>query len=79
MRNRIFLKALLAFVAVIAVATLTLDIAIRRVWEDSYRNKLEHSLTQHARAFAARIANDPNHTLQKWRRMNPASPTHEQR
>ena len=65
MRNRIFLKALLAFVAVIAVATLTLDIAIRRIWEDSYRNKLEHSLTQHARAFALRIANDPNHTLQQ--------------
>ena len=65
MRNRIFLKALLAFITVIAVATLTLDIAIRRVWENSLRNDLEHSLTQHARGFALRIENDHQHTLQQ--------------
>ncbi len=65
MRNRIFLKALLAFIAVIAVATLTMDIAIRRVWENSLRNDLEQSLTQHARAFAVRIQNDKQHTLQQ--------------
>jgi two-component system phosphate regulon sensor histidine kinase PhoR len=64
-RNRIFLKALLAFIAVIAVATLTLDFAIRRTWEDSLRSRLQHSLTQHARAFALRIENDHNHTLQQ--------------
>jgi len=64
-RNRIFLKALLAFIAVIAVATLTMDIAIRRVWENSLRNDLEQSLTQHARAFAVRIQNDKQHTLQQ--------------
>ena len=65
MRNRIFLKALLAFIAVIAVATLTLDFSIRRTWEDSLRSRLQHSLTQHARAFALRIENDHNHTLQQ--------------
>jgi two-component system, OmpR family, phosphate regulon sensor histidine kinase PhoR len=64
-RNRIFLKALLAFIAVIAVATLTLDFSIRRTWEDSLRSRLQHSLTQHARAFALRIENDHNHTLQQ--------------
>jgi two-component system phosphate regulon sensor histidine kinase PhoR len=62
-RNRIFLKALLAFIAVIAVATLTLDFSIRRTWEDSLRSRLQHSLTQHARAFALRIENDHSHTL----------------
>jgi two-component system phosphate regulon sensor histidine kinase PhoR len=64
-RNRIFLKALLAFIAVIAVATLTLDFSIRRTWEDSLRSRLQHSLIQHARAFALRIENDRNHTLQQ--------------
>jgi two-component system, OmpR family, phosphate regulon sensor histidine kinase PhoR len=64
-RNRIFLKALLAFIAVIAVATLTLDFSIRRTWEDSLRSRLQHSLTQHARGFALRIENDHNHTLQQ--------------
>jgi two-component system phosphate regulon sensor histidine kinase PhoR len=64
-RNRIFLKALLAFIAVIAVATLTLDFSIRRTWEDSLRSRLQHSLIQHARAFALRIENDHSHTLQQ--------------
>jgi two-component system phosphate regulon sensor histidine kinase PhoR len=64
-RNRIFLKALLAFIAVIAVATLTLDFAIRRTWEDSLRRRLEQSLIQHAQAFAARIENDQKHSLQQ--------------
>lgn len=65
MRNRIFLKALLAFIAVIAVATLTLDIAIRHIWEESLRARLQHTLIQHARAFALRIENDHAHTLQQ--------------
>jgi two-component system phosphate regulon sensor histidine kinase PhoR len=64
-RNRIFLKALVAFIVVIAVATLTLDIAIRSVWENSLRNELEHSLTQNARTFSGRISNDHNHSLQQ--------------
>lgn len=65
MRNRIFLKALLAFLAVIAVATLTLDFGIRRTWEDFLRRRLEQSLIQHAQAFAGRIENDQKHTLQQ--------------
>jgi two-component system phosphate regulon sensor histidine kinase PhoR len=64
-RNRIFLKALLAFLAVIAVATLTLDFGIRRTWEDFLRRRLEQSLIQHAQAFAGRIENDQKHTLQQ--------------
>jgi two-component system phosphate regulon sensor histidine kinase PhoR len=64
-RNRIFLKALLAFLAVIAVATLTLDFGIRRTWEDFLRRRLEQTLIQHAQAFAGRIENDQKHTLQQ--------------
>lgn len=64
MRNRIFLKAMAAFVAVIAVATLTLDFAIRRTWESSLRANIERLLVQNAEGFALRIQNDKNHSLQ---------------
>ena len=65
MRNRIFLKATAAFVAVIAAATLTLDISIRHTWENSLRNDIEHLLVQNAQGFALRVANDHQHTLQQ--------------
>src|SRR5215471_10295698 len=65
MRNRIFLKAVAAFVAVIAVATLTMDISIRHTWEDSLRNDIERLLVQNAQGFALRIANDHQHSLQQ--------------
>lgn len=65
MRNRIFLKALAAFVAVIAAATLTLDITIRHIWENSLRNDIEKLLVQNAQGFALRVANDHQHSLQQ--------------
>ncbi|HSM85708.1 MAG TPA: ATP-binding protein [Candidatus Limnocylindrales bacterium] len=65
MRNRIFLKVLAAFVAVIAVATLTLDISIRHTWENSLTSNLQLWLVQNARAFALRIENDHTHSLQQ--------------
>ena len=46
MRNRIFLKALAAFVAVIAAATLTLDISIRHTWENAVRNDIERAVVK---------------------------------
>ena len=52
MRNRIFLKAMGAFVAVIAAATLTLDISIRHTWENAVRNDIEKLLVQNAQGFA---------------------------
>jgi two-component system, OmpR family, phosphate regulon sensor histidine kinase PhoR len=64
-RNRIFLKAMAAFVAVIAAATLTLDISIRHRWENSLRADIESLLVQNARGFALRVANDHQHTLQQ--------------
>lgn len=65
MRNRIFLKAMAAFVAVIAAATLTLDISIRHTWENSLRTDIERLLAQNAQGFSLRIQNDHQHTLQQ--------------
>jgi two-component system, OmpR family, phosphate regulon sensor histidine kinase PhoR len=65
MTNRIFLKVLVGFVAVIAVATLTMDISIRHTWENSLRNDIERLLGQSAQTFALRIQNDHQHSLQQ--------------
>lgn len=65
MRNRIFLKALVAFVLVIAAATLTLDITIRHTWESSLRSNIEKLLIQNAMGFSLRVANDHQHSLQQ--------------
>jgi two-component system phosphate regulon sensor histidine kinase PhoR len=64
-RNRIFLKAMGAFVAVIAAATLTLDISIRHTWENALRNDIERLLVQNAQGFALRVENDHQHSLQQ--------------
>ena len=65
MRNRIFLKAMGAFVAVIAAATLTLDISIRHTWENAVHNDIERLLVQNAQGFALRVENDHQHSLQQ--------------
>jgi two-component system phosphate regulon sensor histidine kinase PhoR len=65
MRNRVFLKAMAAFVVVIAVATLTLDFSIRRTWESSLHNDIEKLLVQNAEGFALRVQNDHEHSLQQ--------------
>jgi two-component system phosphate regulon sensor histidine kinase PhoR len=54
-----------AFVAVIAVATITLDFAIRKTWEGSLRENIDHLLVQNAQGFALRVANDNHHSLQQ--------------
>ncbi len=56
MRSRIFFKLFLAAVALIAIATITLDVAIRRSWEASLRADIEHTLTQEAQLASLRIA-----------------------
>jgi two-component system, OmpR family, phosphate regulon sensor histidine kinase PhoR len=65
MSSRILLKALAAFVFVIAAATLTLDFGIRHTWETSLQNDIERLLVQNASGFALRIQNDHEHTLQQ--------------
>jgi two-component system phosphate regulon sensor histidine kinase PhoR len=64
-RNRIFLKAMAAFVVVIAAATLTLDISIRHTWENAVRSDIERLLVQNAQGFALRAENDHQHSLQQ--------------
>lgn len=65
MRNRIFLKALAAFAAVIAVATLTMDVSMGQTWETRQRSDIERLLVQNAQGFALRIENDARHSLQE--------------
>src|SRR6185312_8155195 len=54
-----------AFAAVIAVATIVLDIGVRSTWENSLRSNLQRSLVQEAEGFSLLIQNDHNHTLQQ--------------
>ncbi|HLX75555.1 MAG TPA: hypothetical protein VKR26_12490, partial [Terriglobales bacterium] len=58
MRKRIFFKLLGAFLLVIAVATATLDFAVRRAWETSLHRELEATLTQKARLFAGQVEHE---------------------
>ncbi len=52
MRERIFFKLLAAFIVVIALATATLDFAVRKAWEDSLHAQIETSLKEKVRLFA---------------------------
>lgn len=65
MRNRIFLKALAAFAAVIGVATLMLDVSMGQTWENRLHSDIERLLVQNAQGFALRIENDSRHSLQQ--------------
>ena len=64
MRNRVFFKLLAAFVLVIVAATITLDISIRRAWENSLRQQIERNLQQKVLMFAGRAQTDHQHSLQ---------------
>jgi len=63
-RNRIFFKLLAAFVLVIVAGTVTLDISIRRSWEDSLRETTVDNLRQKAAMFANRVDHDRSTSLQ---------------
>src|SRR5437016_6216254 len=54
-----------AFTAVILAATLTIDFSVRRTWENSLRNDVERLLFQNVEAFALRVQNDRQHSLQE--------------
>jgi len=64
-RNRIFFKLLAAFVLVIIAGTVTLDISIRRSWEDSLRETIASNLRQKAAMFANRVNHDRSGGLQE--------------
>jgi two-component system, OmpR family, phosphate regulon sensor histidine kinase PhoR len=63
-RKRIFFKLLAAFLLVIAAATLTLDLTVRRAWERSLTNEIQRNLNQKAVMFAHRVEIDHEHSLQ---------------
>ena len=64
MRNRIFFKLLAAFALVIAAVTATLDVSIRRAWEDSLRLEIERNLKQKTLMLANRVNTDREHNIQ---------------
>ncbi|HUR37597.1 MAG TPA: ATP-binding protein [Terriglobales bacterium] len=51
MKNRVFLKLLLAFVVVVLSATIVLDLSIRHFWRESLTREIERSLLTSARQF----------------------------
>ncbi len=63
MRNRIFFKLLGAFLLVIAASTITLDLSVRRAWEDSLFRDIERNLRQKTTMFASRVGTDHQHSL----------------
>ena len=64
MRHRIFFKLLLAFAIVIAGATLTLDLSVRKAWKDSLTQEIERNLQQKTLMFAERVNSSGNESLQ---------------
>ena len=58
MRSRIFLKLLTAFIAVVLVATLALDLAVRKSWEESLLQEIRTGLVQKTRALADKVENE---------------------
>jgi two-component system phosphate regulon sensor histidine kinase PhoR len=64
-RNRVFFKLLLMFVAVIAAVAVTLGVTVTRYWERSLRDQIQLSLTEKTRIFAQRVQNDRQHPLEQ--------------
>jgi len=62
-RSRIFVKLLGAFVAVIVVATLALDLSVRKAWEESLFNEIHAGMVQKARALADKVENERQRSI----------------
>ncbi len=63
MKNRIFVKLLAAFVAVILAAAVTFDVMIEGAWQSSLRAEIERTLQQKTQLLAHRVENDRGHSL----------------
>lgn len=61
MKSSVFFKLLGAFLIVIIGVTVTLDLEIRRQWNESLRSQIERSLQQETRLFSFRVDNDITH------------------
>jgi len=64
-KKRIFFKLLAAFMLVIAAVAVTLDLSLRRAWEDSLRQEIERNLKQKTLMFANRVNTDHAHSIQE--------------
>jgi len=64
-KKSIFFKLLVVFVLVIAAATFTLDITVRRAWERSLTDEIQRNLKQKTVMFAHRVEIDHEHSLQE--------------
>jgi two-component system phosphate regulon sensor histidine kinase PhoR len=63
LRRRIFFKVMLVFLLVIGVAAVTLQITVRKVWEQTLRDQIERNLKQKTLLFAQRVETDRQHSL----------------
>jgi two-component system, OmpR family, phosphate regulon sensor histidine kinase PhoR len=63
-RTRVFVKLLIAFLLVIAAATVVLDYGIRRAWDRSLREEITRALTEKTRQFALAVPNVQQPDLQ---------------
>jgi two-component system, OmpR family, phosphate regulon sensor histidine kinase PhoR len=63
LRSRIFFKLMLAFLLVIAVTAITLQVTVRRAWERTLYEQIERNLRQKTLLFAYRVEADRQHSL----------------
>ncbi len=63
MKSRIFVKLFLAALVVIAACTISLDLLVRRAWENMLRSEIETSLRQKTQMFALRVEDAPPASL----------------
>lgn len=63
MRNRIFIKMVVAFALVIAVATAILNYSIQRAWDDAMLQEIKRDLRQKTLMFAQIVNADRVHNL----------------
>jgi len=63
LRSRIFIKIVGAALVVIAVATATMDLSVRRAWVSSLRQQIERGLSQKTALFAQRVRRVDNPEL----------------
>jgi len=64
-KRRIFFKLLAAFALVIAATAVTLDLSVRKAWEQSLRQEIERNLKQKTVMFAHRVNTDHEHSIQE--------------
>lgn len=58
MRGRIFSKLFVAFLLVILIATIAIDVAVRKAWEDSLFQQIHTGMEREARALAVTVQNE---------------------